>query len=62
VPTERGNYLAFYDGIAAAILEGAATPVAPDDARDGLLLIDLARRAAALGQLLPVPAASSTGE
>ena len=62
VPTERGNYLAFYDGIAAAILEGAPSPVAPEDARDALLLIDLARRASALGQLVPVPAASSTGE
>lgn len=62
VPTERGNYLDFYHGIAAAILEGAPTPVAPNDARYALLLIDLARRASALGQLLPVPAASSTGE
>lgn len=58
IPTERGNYLAFYQGIAAAILEGAPAPVSPEDALDGLLLIDLARRAAALGQRLPVPAAS----
>jgi scyllo-inositol 2-dehydrogenase (NADP+) len=61
VPTEQGNYLAFYDAFAAAILDGAPPPVAPQDARDGLLLIDLARRAAALGRRLPVAAASSTG-
>ena len=59
VPTKRGNYLAFYDAIAAAILHGAPVPVAPQDARDGLMLIGLARRASELGQRLPVPAANS---
>jgi scyllo-inositol 2-dehydrogenase (NADP+) len=62
VPSERGDYLAFYESVADAILDGAPPPVAPQDARDGLLLIDLARRAAAQGQTLPVPAASSTAE
>jgi scyllo-inositol 2-dehydrogenase (NADP+) len=60
VPSERGDYLAFYEAVADAILDGAPPPVAPQDARDGLLLIDLARRAAAQGRTLPVPAASST--
>ena len=60
VPTERGQYLAFYQGVADAILDGAPVPVDPRDARDGLLLIDLARRSSKLGQLLPVPDASST--
>ena len=60
VPSERGDYLAFYEAVVAAILDGAPVPVDPADARDGLLLIDLARRAAELGQRLPVPAASST--
>lgn len=60
VPSERGNYLAFYEAVADAILDGATVPVDPADARAGLLLIDLARRAAARGQRLPVPAASST--
>lgn len=60
VPTERGRYLAFYDEVAAAILDGSPVPVDPRDARAGLLLIDLARRAAALGQRLPIPDASST--
>jgi scyllo-inositol 2-dehydrogenase (NADP+) len=59
VPTVRGDYPAFYEGIAAAILDGAPVPVRGEQARDGLLLIDLARRAAQLGQRLPVPAASS---
>lgn len=61
VRTERGNYLAFYEAVAAAILDGAPPPVAPRQARDGLLLIDLARRAAAEGRTLAVPGASSTG-
>ena len=60
VPSERGDYLAFYDAVADAILDDAPVPVAPADARAGLLLIDLARRAAAEGRLLPVPGASST--
>jgi len=58
VPAERGRYLHFYDAVAAAILDGAPVPVDPGDARDGLLLIDLARRAAETGQRLPVPASS----
>jgi len=60
VPSERGDYLAFYEAVADAILDGAPPPVAPQDARDGLLLIDLARRAAAQGRALLVPDASST--
>ena len=59
VPQERGRYLDFYKGVVRSIVDGAAVPVDPADARDGLVLIDLARRAAALGQRLPVPAASS---
>ena len=59
VPTERGRYLAFYDAVASALLAGGPVPVEPADSRDGLLLIDLARRSSALGQRLAVPAASS---
>jgi len=59
IPTERGNYLAFYDAVAAAILGEAPVPVPAEDARDGLAIIDLARRASALAQRLPVPAANS---
>jgi scyllo-inositol 2-dehydrogenase (NADP+) len=60
VATLRGNYLAYYDAIAAAIVDGAPVPVSPGDARTGLALISLARRASELGQRLPVQAASST--
>lgn len=59
VPTSKGNHPAFYEGMADAILEGAPSPVAPQDARDGLLLINLARRASLTGSVLPVPAANS---
>jgi scyllo-inositol 2-dehydrogenase (NADP+) len=58
VPTERGRYVAFYEGVVAAILDGAPVPVDPRDARAGLLLIELARRASEEGQHLPVPGAS----
>jgi scyllo-inositol 2-dehydrogenase (NADP+) len=61
VPTERGNYPAFYEAIAAAILDGAPVPVSAEDARDGLVVIDLARRAASSGQRMPFPGASSKG-
>jgi scyllo-inositol 2-dehydrogenase (NADP+) len=59
IPTARGNWTAFYDAVAAAILDEAPVPVDPADARAGLMLIDLARRAAATGQRLPLPDASS---
>jgi len=59
VPTERGRYVSFYEAVADAILDGAGLPVDPRDARDGLMLIDLARRSSALGQRLSVLAASS---
>jgi scyllo-inositol 2-dehydrogenase (NADP+) len=59
MPTERSNYTIFYELVADSILDGAQVPVDPADARTGLMLIDLARRAAAEGRLLPVPAASS---
>ncbi|MGZ2411110.1 putative dehydrogenase [Sphingomonas sp. F9_3S_D5_B_2] len=59
VATERGRYPDFYDAVASAILDGMPVPVDPADARNGLMLIDLARRSSELGQRLPVPAASS---
>ena len=61
VPSERGDYLSFYEAVADAILDGAPLPVDPADARAGLALIDLARRAAASARRLPVRDASSTG-
>jgi scyllo-inositol 2-dehydrogenase (NADP+) len=61
VPSERGNYLALYERVGNGIVGNVPPPVEPADARAGLMLIDLARRAAELGQRLQVPAASSTG-
>jgi hypothetical protein len=60
VPTERGDYPAFYAAVAAAVVDGAPAPVTPEEARGGLFLIDLARRAAQLGQSISIPDASST--
>jgi scyllo-inositol 2-dehydrogenase (NADP+) len=60
LPSARGNYRAFYEAVADAILDGAPVPVDPADARAGMQLIDLARRSAAQGQRLPVPDASRT--
>ena len=46
VATERGCYLAFYEAVAAAILDGAPVPVEPADARAGLEIIERARASA----------------
>jgi scyllo-inositol 2-dehydrogenase (NADP+) len=59
VPTVHGNWRTFYQGVADAILDGASLPVAAHEARDGIALINLARRAAQQGQRLPVLDASS---
>lgn len=59
VPSRHGNYRAFYEAVADAILNGAPPPVRPQDARDGLSLFDLARRASAEGRRLAAPAASA---
>jgi scyllo-inositol 2-dehydrogenase (NADP+) len=48
VPTEPGNYGRFYEGIVAALRNGAPPPVAPADALLTLEVIDAARRSAAL--------------
>jgi scyllo-inositol 2-dehydrogenase (NADP+) len=62
VPLMRGNYLAYYDELAAAILDGAPVPVTAEDALDGLGIIALARRASTEGRLLHAEAASSMAE
>lgn len=59
VPNERGDYLAFYEAVADSILDSAPVPVDPADARNGLMLVSLARRASELGQRLAVPDARS---
>ena len=40
--TEPGAWQTFYEGIASAILDGAAVPVKPEEARDGLKIIEAA--------------------
>jgi scyllo-inositol 2-dehydrogenase (NADP+) len=50
VPTERGRYLDFYENVVAAIRDGGPPPVDPADAREGLRIIEIARRAAAEGR------------
>jgi scyllo-inositol 2-dehydrogenase (NADP+) len=47
IATERGHYPAFYEAVAAAILDGAPVPVDPADARAGLALIARVRADAA---------------
>lgn len=47
VPTEPGNYLAFYDGVVKSVTKGAAPPVDPADAVSGLEIIAAAQRSAA---------------
>jgi scyllo-inositol 2-dehydrogenase (NADP+) len=55
IPTERGDYRRFYEGVVTAIRDGAPPPVDPIDAITGLDLIDLARKSAAEGRRLSVP-------
>lgn len=54
VPTEHGDYRAFYEGMAHAIADGAPPPVAAADAIDGLRLIEFARRSAAQGRRVAI--------
>jgi scyllo-inositol 2-dehydrogenase (NADP+) len=48
VRTERGSYLAFYDGVAAALRDGGSPPVDPTEAVAVLDVLDRARVAAAV--------------
>jgi scyllo-inositol 2-dehydrogenase (NADP+) len=54
VPTERGNYLAFYDAVAAAGRGEAPVPVEPADARQGLHILEMARQSAREGRVIPL--------
>ena len=42
VPSERGEWLSFYHGVAAAIADGSPPPVTPEDALMGLQIIEKA--------------------
>jgi len=50
--TEPGGYPQFYAQVAAAIRNGSAMPVDPDDAIAGLEIIEAAQRSAARGQVV----------
>ena len=50
IASTPGRYLAFYEGVAACILDGAPPPVDPADARDGLHIIALSRQSAREGK------------
>ncbi|HEX5183805.1 MAG TPA: Gfo/Idh/MocA family oxidoreductase [Allosphingosinicella sp.] len=50
IATEPGYYLGFYEAVVAAIRDGAPPPVDPADAREGLRIIELARRASEEGR------------
>jgi scyllo-inositol 2-dehydrogenase (NADP+) len=54
VPAERGDYLAYYEGVAAAILDGAPVPVEPADARAGLHLVECVRQSARERREIPM--------
>jgi scyllo-inositol 2-dehydrogenase (NADP+) len=47
VPTERGEYAAFYSGVAATLLDGAPPPVDPRDALETVRIIEQAHVMAA---------------
>jgi scyllo-inositol 2-dehydrogenase (NADP+) len=49
ISTQAGRYPEFYQGVAAAIADGAAVPVEPADARLGLVIIEAAKQSAAKG-------------
>lgn len=50
VPTEPGQYLDYYRGVARAIRQGAPPPVWPAEAREVQLLLEVARQSAAEGR------------
>lgn len=52
VPSLRGDWRRFYEGVADAILDGTPPPVDPEDALFGLRLIALARQSASEGRTL----------
>ena len=52
VRTEPGAYQKFYAGVASALREGHAPPVDPDDAVEGLAIIEAARLSATEGRAI----------
>ena len=52
VRTEPGAYQRFYEGVAAALREGAPPPVDPEDAVSALEVLDAARTSAGEGRVV----------
>lgn len=52
VPSERGNWLQFYQQLQAAVDQGAELPVDARDAVQALVVLDAARRSATLGEVV----------
>ena len=50
VPTGRGDYRVFYEGIAKAIQSGAAPPTTPRDAIRVARLLEMARESSRTGR------------
>jgi predicted dehydrogenase len=55
VATEAGDYPRFYAAVAAALRDGTAPPVEPDDAIAGLAIIEAARASAERGATVTLP-------
>lgn len=55
VATERGDYPAFYERVAASIREGSAPPVSTAEAVELLELLEAARDSAATGEVVRIP-------
>jgi scyllo-inositol 2-dehydrogenase (NADP+) len=54
LPTEPGDYAAFYRGVLRALRTGAPPPVDPADSVSGLEIIEAARRSAGQGRVVTV--------
>ena len=52
IPTDAGDYQRFYEGVVAALRDGALPPVDPADAVAGLEIIEAARRSATEGRVI----------
>ena len=53
LPTRDGDYVGFYQALAATILDGDRFPVSPQDAVDVMTIIELAARSEEEGRRLP---------
>jgi scyllo-inositol 2-dehydrogenase (NADP+) len=54
IPSCRGDYLAFYEQVADAVLAGGAMPVAPDEALQVMRIIELAKQSAREGRRIHI--------